>query len=707
MNSPYLTFKIDGSEDIDAPIDAEVVTLGRADDNTIVIPNTWISSHHARFIRNPDGSVRVIDLDSHNGIAVNGKPEKQRTLTNGDNLKFGLIEAVFVNRKVNPRPAAVTSPAAKPRPTRSPELHGAESEIDSLKATASSLIDEIASLETQSADLQAAEQKFAELTGALDKLDQRKTHVESTIHDTSADLQTLRDQIVLLAAEEQKAAAAAGSTKAELSKLSSNREALKTENDELGRKVEALKQSNRSLEDKAKLAKQSKSALDTLASENEAALKTAGLLKQQIESLTADRDTLKTQGEDAARTVDKLKADAELLTKQQSAGEKSQAEAGKLALESKRAAESATALAREIEELTRNREALKQEAGELAKTVEGLKKENQLADRSKTELQRIATETEEKAAKAESFRQEIETLTSTRDSLLSETGQLDQKLGALKASETALAEQQQQSAASAKASLAEIAAEKNTAAETATTLKSEISSLTSNRTTLKKEVEALSAEVASLQEAQKSIAQQRQQLDETKAELTHLIERRVDAEEKLVVLDKRRNNLETELAGLKTEIEETQANAAKKTAAVTSDDSQRMSPDLGLMTAQRDALAAEIASHTKKLAEAKIKLSETWEQFTALSDERDAIRQKHQESASELEQLQAQAEQLRDTITQSQIGQSTTNLSAERKANGFPSNKKSRRNGSQRPHNQSEPSELTSISDKVLGVKRG
>jgi hypothetical protein len=64
------------------------VSVGRSDDNDLVLPDPEVSRHHARL--EPDGQGwRVVDLGSTNGTWVNGVRVNEEIITAGDEVAFG------------------------------------------------------------------------------------------------------------------------------------------------------------------------------------------------------------------------------------------------------------------------------------------------------------------------------------------------------------------------------------------------------------------------------------------------------------------------------------------------------------------------------------------------------------------------------------------------------------------------------------------
>jgi FHA domain len=86
-----------GGEDAAPPADesfalAEHMTLGRAADNTITLPDTYASAYHARLDQH-DGEWWLTDLDSRNGTRLNDVPiGKPVPLADGDVIGIGQMK---------------------------------------------------------------------------------------------------------------------------------------------------------------------------------------------------------------------------------------------------------------------------------------------------------------------------------------------------------------------------------------------------------------------------------------------------------------------------------------------------------------------------------------------------------------------------------------------------------------------------------------
>ncbi|MDC0709572.1 FHA domain-containing protein [Stigmatella sp. ncwal1] len=70
--------------------------VGRTDDNDIVIDHRSLSRTHAKIVREDNGEWRVIDMQSANGMTINGESYAQATLNGGDIIELGHVKLRFV-----------------------------------------------------------------------------------------------------------------------------------------------------------------------------------------------------------------------------------------------------------------------------------------------------------------------------------------------------------------------------------------------------------------------------------------------------------------------------------------------------------------------------------------------------------------------------------------------------------------------------------
>ena len=76
-------------------------TIGRSQENEIVIPDPNVSRRHARLSRADNGFI-VEDLGSTNGTLLDGAPIDRERIDSGDELTFGQSTARFVRRIDSP-----------------------------------------------------------------------------------------------------------------------------------------------------------------------------------------------------------------------------------------------------------------------------------------------------------------------------------------------------------------------------------------------------------------------------------------------------------------------------------------------------------------------------------------------------------------------------------------------------------------------------
>jgi hypothetical protein len=74
------------------------VTIGRAEDNTLCIPDAEVSSRHCMLTFQND-KVMFQDLGSSNGSFLNGQPYRQGYINSGDQLRLGRETTIFFSFK--------------------------------------------------------------------------------------------------------------------------------------------------------------------------------------------------------------------------------------------------------------------------------------------------------------------------------------------------------------------------------------------------------------------------------------------------------------------------------------------------------------------------------------------------------------------------------------------------------------------------------
>src|SRR4030095_1326673 len=76
-------------------LDKAAVVIGRTDENDVVINHRSISRHHAKVVRE-NGHYHVVDLQSSNGVRVNGEEYGKVELRRGDIVDLGHVRLRFV-----------------------------------------------------------------------------------------------------------------------------------------------------------------------------------------------------------------------------------------------------------------------------------------------------------------------------------------------------------------------------------------------------------------------------------------------------------------------------------------------------------------------------------------------------------------------------------------------------------------------------------
>lgn len=93
----------------------EEVHMGRELDNTLRLPDPSISRHHC-VIRKVGGGYEIQDLQSSNGVLVNGNRVQSSPLRNGDRITLGQVQLTFQDPRPEANPTAAIAREEAPAP---------------------------------------------------------------------------------------------------------------------------------------------------------------------------------------------------------------------------------------------------------------------------------------------------------------------------------------------------------------------------------------------------------------------------------------------------------------------------------------------------------------------------------------------------------------------------------------------------------------
>lgn len=96
QSGPYVVLNTESGDRKLSLVGSNCWTVGRSDDNTLVLPDRWISRNHAMIQVMETGEYYLIDLGSRNGSFVNGRRVSVPViLRDRDQLTFGQTELQF------------------------------------------------------------------------------------------------------------------------------------------------------------------------------------------------------------------------------------------------------------------------------------------------------------------------------------------------------------------------------------------------------------------------------------------------------------------------------------------------------------------------------------------------------------------------------------------------------------------------------------
>ncbi len=98
-------------------LEGDTFTIGRAEDNDMVIQDPRVSAHHLILKRSQSGNFIINDLGATNPTRVNGRAATLAELSDGDTLLLG---DTFARYEATSTSTAATAPNRRSRPPSDP-----------------------------------------------------------------------------------------------------------------------------------------------------------------------------------------------------------------------------------------------------------------------------------------------------------------------------------------------------------------------------------------------------------------------------------------------------------------------------------------------------------------------------------------------------------------------------------------------------------
>ena len=301
MLTPAIIFE-DGQEMVFSG--SERITIGREEDNNVIVDEPEMSRYHGEIILHPDGTAEVRDRGSRSGTFVNDQRVLDSVnLRDGDRVSFGPLHAVF--RLKDKPPAKVTARI----PLRNdPAQREAQAALEALQARRDEMAAQLEKLTAQTAEITA---KNESLRGEGELEQKKREKLQAEAREAEARLEKIT-------AEEKAACEGLEKRRAEAAQAEAGLKQLLSESEEAEKRLQekstlaaqaesALKQALSNVEEADKSA-QSKSTLATQAEtrvrEAEEALKQALSKVEEAEKNAQSKNTLAAQAETRVREAE-------------------------------------------------------------------------------------------------------------------------------------------------------------------------------------------------------------------------------------------------------------------------------------------------------------------------------------------------------------------------------------------------------------------
>lgn len=228
-----LTFALEDGQEVIVPL-TERITLGRDEDNDVVVNDDQLALQHAEILPHSSGGYEVRDLGSSTGTFVNGARVESCRLIQGDLLAFGPLTAVLDLEvpDLSP-PEHAEAPAAEAVAAMEERLTHWQAAARAAEAAHQQWLTAIADLTCQhgeknaalqqlGTDITAAQEKLSELTTQRQEATQKLEKIQSETTQAQARLSELRQQITHLELGFQQSQSRLADQKAELKSAEEN-----------------------------------------------------------------------------------------------------------------------------------------------------------------------------------------------------------------------------------------------------------------------------------------------------------------------------------------------------------------------------------------------------------------------------------------------------------------------------------------------------
>ena len=520
MLTPAIIFE-DGQEMVFSG--SERITIGREEDNNVIVDEPEMSRYHGEIILHPDGTAEVRDRGSRSGTFVNDQRVLDSVnLRDGDRVSFGPLHAVF--RLKDKPPAKVT--ARIPLRTDAAQ-RDAQAALDALQARRDEMAAELEKLTAQSAEITAKNEVLrAEGASEQKKRDELRQQADEAVAKRDARLKEADEAAARLekvTSEEKSVREGLEKLRAEAAKAEAGLKQLLSQAEEAEKRVQEkntlatqsearVREAEKSAQEKNMLAAQS----ETRVREAEEALKQALSKAEEAVKRAQEKQTLAAQSEARAREAE------DSLQVFQKAVSKTEEVLAVLKVEQEQTSTRVASLAREEQEAKSRMEALQADEEAAQQGLESARDELSALQKALEERQSALTAVEKQLAELQmretaaqgSLRDLEAVLENRRAELKTAESELEAQKGLLseKSSELAVLKKELEEAGSARERLQALSEEQSR-------LESALRDLKRNQTT-----------------AEEQLSATQQQLEKERGELAELRAQSAEAESDLVTL---------------------------------------------------------------------------------------------------------------------------------------------------------------------------